>query len=210
VTRMYDLMRDAWGDDRITADDVVASFTHFLGQCDETKVFFLFSLFDRDDSGSLSCSELRQVLVDTVKDNGIIFDEDEVRQLAGVLIEELVGPGVKCSRSVKISYKDMRRLLDLERGLAAAIAGSLYNWLVPPEPKKKGGFFSLPEQFTSHYIRNNLQLVFFVSLLALAILFSFLFRALQFGDFKTADGRPCWELILARGSGKRLSFHVIK
>ena len=39
-------------------------------------------------SVSLSCSDLRQVLTDTVADNGIIFDEQEIRQLVEVVIEE--------------------------------------------------------------------------------------------------------------------------
>ena len=56
-----------------------------------------------------------------MKDNGIIFDEEEIQQLVGVLIEELIGEKA-CTKSTGIQYRDMRRLLDRQKGLAAALA----------------------------------------------------------------------------------------
>ena len=70
----------------------------------------------------LSCSDLRQVLTDTVADNGIIFDELEIRQLVEVVIEECKGR--KCSNTqedVNVSYIEMKALLENQAGLAVAI-----------------------------------------------------------------------------------------
>lgn len=143
VDRMFEVLKTAWNGERICSNDIFFIFLHFLGQCDETKVitvpafvsrredakfhetslqvFFLFTLFDKNDSGNLTCAELREVLTDTMTENGVIFDDDEIRQLVGVLIEECIGPG-KCTSSTKIEYQDMRRLLDNQRGLAESLA----------------------------------------------------------------------------------------
>ena len=59
LDRFYGLLRSAWSGDRICSSDLGHILLHFLGQCEETKVFFLFTLFDKDDSGKLSCTELR-------------------------------------------------------------------------------------------------------------------------------------------------------
>ncbi len=57
-----------------------------------------------------------------MRENGVIFDEAEIGQMAGVLIEECVGAEVRCDRSLQITFGDMRKLLDKERGLASALA----------------------------------------------------------------------------------------
>ena len=70
----------------------------------------------------LSCSDLRQVLTETVADNGIIFDEQEIRQLVDVVIEE-------CKRSkeypakeeINVTYSEMKALMEKQSGLAVAI-----------------------------------------------------------------------------------------
>ena len=62
------------------------------------------------------------MLTDTVADNGIIFDEREIRQLVEVVIEECKGR--KCSNSqedVNVSYIEMKVLLEKQAGLAVAI-----------------------------------------------------------------------------------------
>ena len=64
-----------------------------------------------------------------MKENGVIFDEAEIGQLVGVLIEECVGPNVKCTKSVAIEYKDVRALLDKEESLAESLAARLVRQL---------------------------------------------------------------------------------
>ena len=64
------------------------------------------------------------MLTDTVKDNGIIFDEKEIRQLVDVMIEECKDSKVShnCSNDdVTITYLEMKSLLEKQSGLAAAI-----------------------------------------------------------------------------------------
>lgn len=87
------------------------------------QVFFLITLLDDTNSGSLNCANLRRVLTESMKENGVIFDEEQIRQLVGVLIEECIGRKHYCSESTRIAYKDMKRLLDKQKGLAAAIGG---------------------------------------------------------------------------------------
>ena len=64
------------------------------------------------------------MLTDTVKDNGIIFDEQEIRQLVEVVIEECKNGKVAkddCLGDVTISYLEMKALLEKQAGLAVAI-----------------------------------------------------------------------------------------
>ena len=57
-----------------------------------------------------------------MKENGVIFDEAEIGQLVGVLIEECVGPNVGCTKGVAIEYSDVRGLLDKQESLAESLA----------------------------------------------------------------------------------------
>lgn len=64
------------------------------------------------------------MLTDTVKDNGIIFDEKEIRQLVDVVVKECKDSNVShnCSTDdVTITYLEMKALLEKQPGLAAAI-----------------------------------------------------------------------------------------
>ncbi len=90
-----------------------------------SQVFFLFTLFDSDESGTLNCSELKQVLEATMRDNGVIFDEEEIRNLAAVLIEESGGGCAEKGGGRGITYKEMRDMLDRQSGLASAMASRL-------------------------------------------------------------------------------------
>ena len=71
---------------------------------------------------SLSCSDLRQVLTETVADNGVIFDEKEIGQLVEVVIEECKSSNKYCPMGdVNVSYLEMKALLEKQAGLAVAI-----------------------------------------------------------------------------------------
>ncbi len=56
-----------------------------------------------------------------MSDNGVIFDEAEIQQMVGVLIEECVGEKA-CDKEVQLTYQDIRSLLDKEDGVAATLA----------------------------------------------------------------------------------------
>ncbi len=107
-----------------------------------SQVFFLFTLFDSDESGTLNCSELKQVLEATMRDNGVIFDEEEIRNLAAVLIEESGGGCAEKGGGRGITYKEMRDMLDRQSGLASAMASRLvakvYQKTVLPNSRSYG------------------------------------------------------------------------
>lgn len=123
VDRFYELLKVNWEGERFCANDVYFIILHFLGQMYGTKVFFLFTLFDEDESGKLTCHDLKRVLADSIKESGIAFDEDEVNQLVGVMFEK--------TDNCFITYGDMQKLLDDQEGLGEALAHSLDKWLVP-------------------------------------------------------------------------------
>ena len=55
-----------------------------------------------------------------MKENGVIFDEDEITQLVQVLMNESLADGRKCCQG--LSYLDMKSLLDKGNGLATTLA----------------------------------------------------------------------------------------
>ena len=64
-------------------------------------------------------------MTETVADNGIIFDEKEIRQLVEVVIEECKSSKISnkyCPMGdVNVSYLEMKALLEKQAGLAVAI-----------------------------------------------------------------------------------------
>jgi hypothetical protein len=89
------------------------------------QVFFLFTLFSNgSDTETLSSSDLKQVLYDSMKENGIIFDDEQIEQLVQVLMEEsMAGNKNKANDVDGVTYTGMRALMEKEKGLAAAIGG---------------------------------------------------------------------------------------
>ena len=79
-------------------------------------------------------------------------------------------------------------------------SSSLDLWLVPPEEKKRKKF-QLPERLTKKYMENNIQDVLFLALLVVVTSALFFVRCCQFINVKGLDGRVCWPLVLARGTG---------
>ena len=149
-----------------------------------------------------------------MKENGVIFDQDEIEQLVKVLIDEVVTD----KKRGGITYEDMKKLLGMERNLATALASrlvcckrrkessimwffSLSKWLVPREAESKQTF-EMPERLTKNYIRNNPQDVAFLTWLSVTLIILFVLRGIQFKDTTSASGTTCWPIIFARASGK--------
>ncbi len=78
---------------------------------------------------------------------------------------------------------------------------SLDKWLVPPLPRKSSSLLKVPEALTCQHLANNLQDVFFTLFILVTIAVLFVIRALQHKDLLGADGKPCWPIIVAKGSG---------
>ena len=164
-----------------------------------SQVFFLFALFDEKNSGKLSCSNLTKVLTESMKENGVIFDDEMISRLVDVLIEESVGTKRKCKDTV-FGYNEMKQMMGQEKAISAALAESLDSWLVPKEklPDKR---VSLPERMTKKYVENNLPDVMFFIFLVISTVIAFSVRAYQFRTVKGIDNKRCWYVIFARGTG---------
>ena len=83
------------------------------------QVFFILVIFDHGCNETFTCADLRLVLCESMKENGVIFDEYEITQLVQVLMDESLAEGRKCQ---ELNYKDMKNLLDQGNGLATALA----------------------------------------------------------------------------------------
>ncbi len=92
------------------------------------QVFFLFTLFNSSpESHSISSDDLQQVLHDSMQENGVIFDEEQIQQLVHVIMEDCRSAGRRRREKKEavaegITYTDMRALMAKEKGLAGAIA----------------------------------------------------------------------------------------
>ena len=75
-------------------------------------------IFDHEGDGHFDCSDLRLILCESMKENGVIFDEAEITQLVQVLLDE------SFSRKTcqGLNYVDMKAMLDTGNGLATALA----------------------------------------------------------------------------------------
>ena len=76
-------------------------------------------IFDHDSVGNFDCGNLRLLLCESMKENGVNFDDDEVTQLVQVLMDESLEDSQQCHG---LNYMDMKALLAKGNGLATALA----------------------------------------------------------------------------------------
>ena len=75
-------------------------------------------LFDHDSDGNFDCSDMRLILSESMKENGVSFDDEEITQLVQVLMDE----SLTAKQCQGLNYHDMKSLLAEGNGLATALA----------------------------------------------------------------------------------------
>ena len=166
-----------------------------------------------NNGNQLSCDTLKTVLRNGIKDNGVIFDEEELFNMVEVLMVEC-DDNFNFSNIIKIldDYPELYESLSLkyEHFKLPNIVTNIINcssplcsfedWIVPNSGNNVSDTVKKPfcHSLASKFLRRDTLFVFTI-LMTLGTLF--LIRSLQHNHLVGVDGLPCYELMIAKGCG---------
>jgi len=165
VSRIF-LMFDSDGSGKITLAEFIETIQHFANPDDDTKMEFLFNIFDINGHGHLTEENFVCVMRACMKENGMEFEEEELVTLANALFEDGVRDG-----NHYMTFEDFKLQLQRQEGLVNNMAIMINKWLVPPKPPVKKTLTQkfkekLPQRyFTSDYWKTNKSFLFFLFLI---------------------------------------------
>ena len=150
VTRIFKLFdKDRSG--YITLGKFIETVAQFSVVDDDTKIEFLFNIYDINEDGNLEEGNFREVIKACMRENGMDFDEDELNNLASALFQDGVKEGqdsmdlddFKVTYNCKLYRRQPQPLIILfqeqlqRHGLVDGLGIMINKWLVPPAPPKK-------------------------------------------------------------------------
>ena len=207
VKRMFDIF-DCSDSGEISLTDFVETTQQFAKDDDNSKISFLFKLYDREDKGILTEENLLEVLRAMMKENEMEIDEEELEHLANVLFEDGCAEG----RSF-LTLNDFKQQLERHPGLTRNLSIMITNWLVPKEEKTKSRSEKLteklPKQVFTRDFWNNSQTtwILFVVLANIAIMAE---RVYFFRNFSMLNGFiPNVFWLVSRACGRALIFNSV-
>lgn len=158
-------------------------------------------LIGKDKDLKVSRSKLESMLEKGIANNGVIFDKNEISQMAHLLISECNLLHLNNTESIQQLFKDHGDLGD-------CFSKNLVNWLIPSKPvsKKLVDQWQWLKVFQCKYITNHKKDYFFSLSLVFLVLFVMGQRISVFADLKDIKGNPCYELIFARATGSAINF----
>lgn len=163
-----------------------------LTQSPESKVKFLFDLYDNDGSARIDLNELSKVMHACLEQNGLKFSPEQVNELTTSLFED-----ADSEHKGSISFEQLEVQILRHPGLLENLSISMERWLVPPKPKKKPKKSVKPHWMSAKYISNNkvfiysLVVYFIINLLLIAQ------RFIQYSDkgFFVMCARACGQCL---------------
>ena len=163
VKRMFDIF-DKCNSGDISLADFIETTQQFAKDDNDTKISFLFKLYDKEGKGILTEGDLYEVLKAMIKENGMKIEEEELKHLAKVLFED----GCSEGRSF-LTLDDFKQQLERHPGLTTNLTIMITNWLMPKEVKTKSRSEKLTEKlpkkpFTREFWLNsqNIWIIFIV------------------------------------------------
>ena len=207
VKRMFKIFdKDNTG--TISQEEFIETVQQFTKDDDDAKVSFLFKLYDTNNNGQLVEEELHDVLKAMMTENGMEFEEDELKHLANMLFKD----GCREGRD-HLTLDDFKEQLQRREGLVKNLGIMINKWLVPPRPEKKKTikeklFEKLPTQMMSmEYWSNTLRIwIFFTIVMNIAIMVQ---RVYYYRHFVTLNNGPNYFFFASRATGKALLFNTI-
>ncbi len=98
-------------------DGILDLLVFILCQDEKFKVSLLFSILSNEDTKSLKRTDLQKLLTEAIKENGIIFDKEEIRHMTTILLHEC-----DCCEKVGLTFDKFQCLLDNHPELYEALS----------------------------------------------------------------------------------------
>ena len=202
VKRIFELF-DLDKSGKISCGEFCETIHEFSLEDDNTKVAFLFHIYDVNDDGKLYKENFEAVICAALKESGLKFDEAKTSRLSTVLFED----GVQTGKDF-MTLDDFKNQLGRQEGLIQNLALLLNKWLLPEDstkprntPKKSTKYF------TKVYWDNNKK--FLITVLAIFAIMAIitLERLIYFSKMSMLSGfTPNLFYMVSRAAGKNILF----
>ena len=202
VKRIFELF-DLDKSGKISCGEFCETIHEFSLEDDNTKVAFLFHIYDVNDDGKLYKENFEAVIKAALKESGLKFDEAKTSRLSTVLFED----GVQKDKDF-MTLDDFKNQLGRQDGLIKNLALLLNKWLLPEEssgprnvPKKSNKYFT-----KVYWAKNKKFLITVLTIVAIMAVIT-LERLIYFSSMSMLSGfTPNLFYMVSRAAGKNILF----
>ncbi|XP_055948643.1 NADPH oxidase 5-like [Argiope bruennichi] len=198
VERIFNVF-DADKSGTVSLEEFMRVMRCFAKQSPAEKLRYLFDVYDINNDGYIEFNELRSVISECMKENGLQFGEEETDELTRMLFEDADTDG-----SGTITFTEFKNQLERQPAFMENLTLSIERWLLPPmktksRSKSSTSLFSC-RKIRWRHIRNNWTSVVYLLLYFLINILLFTTRAYEYREDNTF-------VILARACGQCLNFN---
>ena len=204
IFNIFDVDKDG----KVSLKEFIHTMQQFSHDDDDTKIAFLFHVYDTDGDGVLQKEDIYEVLQACLTENGLDVEENHIQRMGDALFMD----GCKEGRD-HLTLDDFKEQLHRHEGLNKNLGIMIHKWLVPPKPEKKRSIKeklkdSLPlHVMTKEYWSENLRLwILFIFVANLIIMTE---RAVYYRNFSMLSGAPNFFYMISRACGKALLFNCV-
>ncbi|CAL1270023.1 unnamed protein product [Larinioides sclopetarius] len=183
----------------VSLEEFMRVMRNFAKQSPAEKLRYLFDVYDINNDGNIEFSELRNVISECMKENGLQFGEEETDELTRMLFDDADTDG-----SGTITFTEFKNQLERQPAFMENLTLSIERWLLPPMDTRKSrksttGLLSC-RKINWRHIRNNWTSVIYLLLYFLINIVLFTTRAYEYREHNIF-------VILARACGQCLNFN---
>ncbi|PRD30244.1 UNVERIFIED_CONTAM: NADPH oxidase 5 [Trichonephila clavipes] len=196
VERMFRIF-DADQSGTVSLEEFMRVIRSFASQSPVEKLRYIFEVYDLNNDGTIEFIELRNVISECMKENGLQFGEDETDELTRMLFEDADTDG-----SGAITFAEFKNQLERQPAFMENLTLSIERWLLPPMETKSTKSIAerVRRRLTWQHIRNNWTSVAYLFIYFLLNVILFITRAY---DYRESN----MYVILARACGQCLNFN---
>ncbi|CAL1267604.1 unnamed protein product [Larinioides sclopetarius] len=197
VERIFNVF-DADKSGTVSLDEFMRVMRCFANQSPADKLRYLFDVYDINNDGNIEFSELRNVISECMKENGLQFGEEETDELTRMLFDDADTDG-----SGTITFTEFKNQLERQPAFMENLTQSIERWLLPPieTQKNNGPTTSLScRRIRWRHIRNNWTSVVYLLLYFMINVVLFTTRIYEYRESNIF-------VILARACGQCLNFN---
>ena len=173
----------------------------FSGSDDQSKVEFLFHVYDISGEGKLYREEMVEVIKACMRESGISLDDDQILSLANALFEDGVEEGKNY-----MTLKNFTDQLGRQEGLIRNLAMMVNNWLLPKKDgKRQQQRQGIRRYFTLDYWRINRSYMSVLMLIVIIMVAISIERFIYFRHMPMLSGfTPNLLYMFSRAAGKNI------